>query len=148
MVLVRVRVLELQYLEDEDRGGGEADGGVGGHDDDALPEPPLILVLVPIAVLTEGRTRSEAPPSALNYQDVRDLSGEKILGIRRIKDHTWKKSLCLDLTGASLASGDLLTTMLRTDIRCSCGRREVSRRAEVSRLLYKCAPTPTTYTVT
>ena len=61
----------VQYLKDEDRGGREADGGVGGHDDDALPEPPLVLVLVPVTVLTEGRTRSEPPPSALNYQDVR-----------------------------------------------------------------------------
>ena len=64
----RVRV---QYLEDEDRGGWEAYGGVGGHDDDTLAEPPLVLVLVTVTVLAEGRTRSEPPPPALNHNEVR-----------------------------------------------------------------------------
>ena len=56
---------------------------------------------------------------------------EKVGQAANLLQPHWNTKRALDLTGPSLASALFLTTMLSTDMRCSCGRREVRMRLEV-----------------
>lgn len=60
---------------------------------------------------------------------------EKVGQAANLLQPHWKTRRDLDLTGASREMGDLLTTMFRTDIRCSWGSRVVRMREEVGKVV-------------